>query len=76
MRAAVGLITRALPVPPPHCVQFFWAYFSVFVSNVWFATMGQALIAVFPQKLFASLVVGPIVQMTLVFAGINVPVYR
>ena len=58
----------------PTAGAFFTAYLSIALSAFWFATIGAGFIAFFPIPLLASIAGGMMIQFTILFGGINIPV--
>lgn len=50
---------------------FFTATLAVFMCAVWFNTIGAGFIAFFPVALLAQIAGGPTIQISILFAGVN-----
>jgi ABC-type multidrug transport system permease subunit len=50
---------------------FFTATLAVFMCAVWFHTLGAGFIAFFPVALLAQIAGGPTIQISILFAGVN-----
>ncbi len=50
---------------------FFTATLAVFISGMWFVTLALGFIFFFPVALLASIAGGPTIQISILFAGVN-----
>ena len=55
----------------PDARAFFVAYLATFLSGVWFATLAMGFVAFFPFALLCNIAGGVTVQISILFAGVN-----
>jgi hypothetical protein len=51
--------------------SFFISALATFLSALWFATLSMGFIAFFPVELLANIAGGPTIQISILFAGVN-----